>query len=144
MWSQDEPRDTRVNPTRPAQGDTPAERRAGDAEGRTPNLGRSVLVKGEITGSEDLALDGRVEGRIDLPDHVLTIGPNATVHAEVRARVVMIFGTVVGRVTARERVEVRLGGSLEGHLVAPRISIQDGAHLSGKVEMPVRALESVA
>jgi cytoskeletal protein CcmA (bactofilin family) len=101
-------------------------------------LGRSVLVKGELTGSEDLTVDGRVEGRIDLPDHTLTIGPNAQVRADIVAKVVTVFGSVVGGVTARDKVEIRQGGSLEGHLACGRITIQDGAQFRGKVDMPPR------
>ncbi len=99
-------------------------------------LGRSVLVKGELTGSEDLTVDGRVEGRIDLPDHTLTIGPNAQIRADIVAKVVTVFGSVVGGVTASDKVEIRQGGSLEGHLACGRITIQDGAQFRGKVDMP--------
>jgi cytoskeletal protein CcmA (bactofilin family) len=101
-------------------------------------LGRSVLVKGELTGSEDLTLDGRVEGVIDLGDHALTIGPNSAITAEIRARVVTIFGSVVGTVTVGETLHLRHGGSLEGDVVCRSIVIQDTAHFCGTVEMPER------
>jgi len=136
MWNQTENFDAKGNPTRPGQGMGQTDKRADINDGRQPNLGRTIVIKGEVTGSEDLAVDGQIEGKIDLPEHVLTIGPNAAVQADVKARIVMIFGTVVGSVSAREKVEVRLGGSVDGQLSAPRLVIQDGAYVSGKVEMP--------
>jgi cytoskeletal protein CcmA (bactofilin family) len=99
-------------------------------------LGSSVFVKGELTGSEDLTVDGRVEGRIELPDHTLTVGPNACIEADIIARVVTVFGTVDGAVTAREKVDIRKGGSVGGKLACERLAIQDGAQFCGKVEMP--------
>jgi cytoskeletal protein CcmA (bactofilin family) len=135
MWNQDETRNATGNAVRPAPG-SPTEKRVESAQIRALNLGRSVVVKGEMTGAEDLAVDGRVEGRIDLPDHVLTIGPNAEIQADITGRVVVIFGTVVGTVKARERVDVRVGGSLDGELMAPSVVVQDGAFIGGKVDMP--------
>ena len=120
--------------TRPDDGPT-SDRRPGDPkEVRAAALGGSVIVKGEITGSEDLTIDGRVEGRIDLPDHVLTIGPNATIQANIVAKVVTIFGSITGTIKARERLDVRKTASVEGTLSCGRITIQEGAHVSGKVE----------
>jgi cytoskeletal protein CcmA (bactofilin family) len=101
-------------------------------------LGRSVLVKGELTGSEDLTVDGRVEGVIDLGEHALTIGPNATITAKISARTVTIFGSVTGNVTVRETLHLRHGGSLEGDIVCGSMVIQDRAHFCGSVEMPDR------
>jgi cytoskeletal protein CcmA (bactofilin family) len=99
-----------------------------------PNFGRSVSVKGEVGGSEDLMIDGQVEGRIDLPDHVLTVGPNATIVADITVRVATIFGTVVGSITAREKIEVRKTGSVEGQITCARLVVQEGAILKGKVD----------
>lgn len=104
----------------------------------TGQLGRSVVVKGELTGSEDLLVDGRVEGVIDLGEHALTIGPNATISAEISARTVTIFGSVTGNVTVLETLHLRHGGSLEGAVVCGAIVIQDRAHFCGTVEMPER------
>ena len=101
---------------------------------RGPNFGRSISVKGEVSGSEDLMIDGQVEGRIDLPDHVLTVGPNATIVADITVRVAMIFGTVVGNITAREKIEVRKAGSVEGQITCARLVVQEGAILNGKVD----------
>jgi len=101
------------------------------------NLGRLVTVNGELTGSEDLTVDGRVEGSIDLPDHKLTIGPNANVQARIAAKVVTVFGSVVGHITARDTI-IRAGASVEGDLECDRLALQDGAHFCGKVAMGTR------
>ena len=132
MWSQEDARPG----TRPAQpADAAGNRKPGDgSEVPTAQLGRSVFVKGEITGSEDLTVDGQVEGRIDLPNHILTVGPNATICADVTAKGVMVFGTVLGSIKANERVEVRKSGSVEGNVSCSSLIVQDGAILSGKIE----------
>jgi cytoskeletal protein CcmA (bactofilin family) len=142
MWSKENPRDTRVNPVpAPESGYTPPRPDPRPVAAETPtelrsaNIGRSVTVRGEVTGSEDLTVDGRVEGRIDLPDHTLTIGPNATINADIKAKVVTIFGTVKGSVSARDKAELRRGASLEGDLASGSISIQEGSHFTGKVDM---------
>lgn len=98
------------------------------------NLGRSVAVNGELTGSEDMTVDGRVEGSIDLPDHALTIGPNGAIHARIAAQIVTVFGSVVGNITARDAI-IRKGASVQGNLVCARLALQDGAHFCGKVDM---------
>lgn len=98
------------------------------------NLGRLVTVNGELTGSEDLTVDGRVEGSIELPEHTLTIGPNAVVQARILAKVVTVFGTVVGQIEARDAI-IRKGASVEGDLLCARLSLQEGALFCGKVEM---------
>jgi cytoskeletal protein CcmA (bactofilin family) len=107
-------------------------------------LGSTVRVKGELTGSEDLMVDGRVEGRIDLSGHTLTIGPNATIEADVVAKAVIVFGSIVGAVTARDMLELRRTGSIVGQVVCERLAIQDGAHLQAKVEMSKRPARAEA
>ena len=108
---------------------------SGDQQGvRVATIGMSISIKGDVSGSEDLTVDGQGEGRIDLPDHVLTIGPNATVVADVVAKVVTVFGSVIGSVTAREKADIRKGASVEGTLTCGRLAVQEGARLSGRVE----------
>ncbi len=99
------------------------------------NMGQSLIIKGELNGGEDLTLDGRVEGKVSLPDHVLTVGTNAKIDAEVLAKVVIILGNVTGNVSAREKFELRAGGSMEGTLNAPKIAMAEGATFNGKIEM---------
>jgi cytoskeletal protein CcmA (bactofilin family) len=101
------------------------------------NLGRLVTVNGELTGSEDLTVDGRVEGSIDLSDHALTIGPNANIHARIAAKVVTVFGSVVGHISAHDAI-IRKGASVEGDLECVRLVLQEGAHFCGKVAMAGR------
>jgi cytoskeletal protein CcmA (bactofilin family) len=105
---------------------------------RVASVGVSVSIKGEISGSEDLTIDGQVEGRIDLPDHTLTIGPNAMVVADINAKFVTIFGSVVGTVVAKDKADVRKSASVEGSLSCGRLAMQDGARLNGKVETKSR------
>jgi cytoskeletal protein CcmA (bactofilin family) len=99
------------------------------------NIGKSVVFKGELSGHEDLFIEGTVEGKIDLREHVLTVGPNAKIKAEVFARMVVIRGEVVGNITAGEKLEIRDSGSVEGDIVAPVVAIAEGAHLRGSVDM---------
>jgi cytoskeletal protein CcmA (bactofilin family) len=135
MWSQEDPRPERVKPVQPSEPPAPGNRKSAEGnETRMAQLGRSVCVKGEITGSEDLTVDGQVDGRIDLPDHVLTVGPNATICADIVAKGVMVFGTVLGTVTAHDRIDIRRSGSVEGNVICGRLVVQDGAILCGKIQ----------
>jgi cytoskeletal protein CcmA (bactofilin family) len=99
------------------------------------NIGKSVIIKGELTGSEDLTIEGQVEGKIELRQNILTIGPNAKIKAQVFAKAVVIQGEVHGNVTATERVDIRDAGSVDGDLSAPRVAIADGAHFRGSIDM---------
>lgn len=100
------------------------------------NLGKSVMIKGELSGSEDLTLYGRMEGSVKLPDYTLTIGPDADIKAEISAKTVVIMGGVTGNVVAGERVEIRSTGSVTGDIASPRLAIQDGGCMRGKVQTP--------
>lgn len=99
------------------------------------SIGKSVQIFGEVKGSEDLIVDGTVEGTITLSESRLTIGPNARVRANVSARDVVILGTLTGNVTAVGRVDLRAGANLKGDIRAARLSIEENALLSGKVEL---------
>jgi len=103
------------------------------------NIGKSVVIKGELNGSEDLTIEGHVEGTIQLRDHVLTIGPNGKIKAQVFAKAVIVLGEVHGNVTASEKVDIRDNGSVEGDIVSPRIAIAEGAHFKGSVDMQKKA-----
>jgi cytoskeletal protein CcmA (bactofilin family) len=103
-------------------------------DARVATVGLSVSIKGEISGSEDVTVDGQVEGRIELPQHTLTIGPKATVLADINARIVIVLGTVVGRVIASETAEIRKTASVEGSLTCGRLAVQEGATINGKIE----------
>src|SRR5271156_2048855 len=101
----------------------------------TARLGASLHVKGEITGNEDLAIDGSVEGLIQLEDRKLTIGASAKVTADVIAREVVVYGNVKGNLRARDRIEIKKDGSVVGDLTTARISIEDGAYFKGSIEI---------
>jgi cytoskeletal protein CcmA (bactofilin family) len=99
------------------------------------HIGKSVMIKGELSGSEDLYLDGQVEGSIELRDHSLTVGPNGRVKANVSAKGVVIQGKLDGSVNASDRVELRQTAMVTGDVTTQRISIEEGAFLKGKVDI---------
>ena len=143
MWKRDEA--VRPATGQPAAAQPPAPVTAGapgprlDAvhglERDIVNIGKSVVIKGELNGSEDLTIEGHVEGKIELKDHVLTIGPNGRIKAQVVAKAVVVLGEVHGNVSASEKVEIRVGGSVDGDIVSPRVAIAEGAHFRGSVDM---------
>jgi cytoskeletal protein CcmA (bactofilin family) len=108
------------------------------------NIGKSVVIKGELNGSEDLTIEGRVEGTIDLRENVLTIGPNGKIKAQVYAKSVVVLGAVTGNITASEKIDIRDGGTVEGDLVSPRVGISEGAHFRGTVDMQKKPGQAVA
>src|SRR5947208_11170377 len=99
------------------------------------HIGKSVLVKGELSGSEDLYLDGEVEGSIDLQEHSLTIGPHGRVRANVKARDVVVHGKVDGNIHGTERVELKRSAVLTGDINTQRIVIEDGAFFKGAIDI---------
>ena len=146
MWKRDEAvkptgPGTPASPAAPAQqtqASAPAQpefRRQQMMERDVVNIGKSVVIKGELNGSEDLTVEGHVEGKIELRDHVLTIGPNGKIKAQVFAKAVIVLGEVNGNVTATEKVDIRDGGSVDGDIVSPRVAIAEGAHFRGSVDM---------
>lgn len=102
------------------------------------SLGRSMTIKGDVSASEDLTLLGQMNGRVTLPDHTLTIGPEADIRAEISAGAVVIMGAVVGNVTATRRVEIRATGSVTGDISSPGLAIDDGGVVIGKIQMTGR------
>ena len=112
-----------------------SERRTQQLQGENVNIGKSVVIKGELSGSEDLTIEGNVEGRIELKENILTIGPNGKIRAEVFAKSVIVLGEVTGNVTASEKVDIRDNGSVDGDITSPRVAIAEGAHFRGSVDM---------
>jgi cytoskeletal protein CcmA (bactofilin family) len=137
MWKRDEAvRPTGGQPSGATQ--PPAASAAGingNRESDIVNIGKSVVIKGELNGSEDLTIEGQVEGTIQLKDHVLTIGPHGRIRAQVFAKSVVVLGEVTGNVNASEKVDIRDAGSVDGDIVSPRVAIAEGAHFRGSVDM---------
>ncbi len=152
MWKRDESAKPAATPApAPAPGATPAHTPAVPSGGDyrpqnardTVNIGKSVFIKGELSGSEDLTIEGSVEGRIELKENTLTIGPNGKIRAEVFAKQVIVLGEVTGNVTATEKVDIRDNGSVDGDVTSPRVAIAEGAHFRGAIDMQ-RAGQSAA
>jgi cytoskeletal protein CcmA (bactofilin family) len=97
-------------------------------------VGKSVVFKGDLSSSEDMTIDGRIEGTVKLRDHGLTIGPNAAIRADIVAKTVIVRGSVTGTITAGDRVVVSETGSVEGDVISPRLALADGAVLRGRVD----------
>lgn len=99
------------------------------------SIGKSIVIKGEVSGCEDLTIEGQVDGRIQLRDHTLTIGSSAHLQAHVVAKSIIVVGQVTGDLTAYEKVDIRESASVEGNILAPRVAIADGANFRGSIDM---------
>jgi cytoskeletal protein CcmA (bactofilin family) len=97
-------------------------------------VGKSVKFQGTLTSSEDMTIDGQVEGTIDIQDNALTIGPDADIKADIVASTVTIHGTVTGNVRAKQKVDIKATGRVEGNLFTPRLVMADGAVVRGRVD----------
>lgn len=143
MWKRDEPAKPAPPPAAPTPTVTPSQETAvrpgADLQSRlersTVNIGKSVIIKGELSGSEDLTIEGQVEGKIELRQNVLTIGANGKIKAQVFAKSVIILGEVIGNVTATEKVDIRDNGSVDGDITSPKVAIAEGAHFRGAIDM---------
>jgi len=98
-------------------------------------LGRTVVAQGQISSQEDLLIEGQFEGNISLDDHCLTVGTEGHVKAEIRARQVVVLGSVTGNVKAREKIEIRRTGHVVGELVASTVAIEEGAYFKGSIDI---------
>ena len=153
MWKSNKKEEERV-PTQPAVQPAPAPKSAAPPVAAAPvvppptpktevhpkmadiaHIGKSVVIRGELSGSEDLFLDGEVEGSIDLKGHALTIGPNGKIRANVQAQEVVIHGRVDGNVRGTDRVELKKSAVLSGDIFTQRIMIEDGAFFKGAVDI---------
>lgn len=140
MWNPRETETTGTDPKTPNR-DTPVSEPAPARDvqaapgnpGSVARIGSSIRIKGELTGKEDLLVEGRVEGKIDLKDNAVTVGPNARLRAEVSAKAVVVKGEVNGDVSANDRIELTETSKVEGDVNAPRVVIADGARFKGSV-----------
>jgi cytoskeletal protein CcmA (bactofilin family) len=150
MWKPNQPASSSQTPAnepvRPATPVTPssfepnvrsstASTQAAAASADQATIGKSLVVKGEVTGSESLYIDGKVEGSVNLPGNRVTVGRNGQVSANITAREIVVLGKVRGNVNASDRVDIRSEGSLTGDVVAQRISIEDGAFFKGGIDI---------
>lgn len=129
MWNkqQSEPAS---GPSSPSRSSSPSSNSQASAR-----IGSSLRIKGQIVGTEDLEIDGKVEGPISLRGHELTVGPSALLNSEIETGGVIVFGKIVGNLSARGRVDIRKDGSVVGDISAARITIEDGAHFKGRIEI---------
>jgi len=118
----------------------PAAERPRPAAASAPvTIGASVVIKGEVSAREDLTIGGRIEGKVEVLEHVVRVGREAQVHASISARAVLVEGTVKGNITASERIELLEHGSVEGDIAAPKVAMAEGAQFRGKIDMAKRA-----
>jgi cytoskeletal protein CcmA (bactofilin family) len=146
MWKPNQPGSQTPPTPEPARPQPPAGTPAFDAAagragasatatGEQATIGKSLVVKGELSGSESLYVDGKVEGAINLPGNRVTVGRNGQVAANIMAREIVVLGKVRGNCQASDRVDIRSEGSLTGDVVAARISIEDGAFFKGGIDI---------
>lgn len=132
MWKTNQP----VTPSSPSRNQPTGVAASGSGGQVVMDLGKSVMIKGELSASEDMTIYGQMEGSVTLLDYTLTIGPHANIKAAVSATAVVIEGEVTGNVTAKERIDIRATGSVTGDIKSPRLAIADGGHLHGHVQRP--------
>lgn len=99
------------------------------------NIGKSITIKGDLSGNEDLVIEGQVEGKIELPSNQLTIGAEGNASAEIHAKNVVVIGKVTGNISATERIEIQTSGFVDGDVKAPRLVVEEGAVLNGAISM---------
>ena len=108
------------------------------------NIGKSISIKGDLTGNEDLVLEGKVEGKVDLPNNQLTVGANGVVRAEIKAKTIIVVGKVTGNIRGTERIEIHATGVVEGDVTAPRLVVAEGAVLNGAIQMSEKSSAAAA
>ncbi len=118
---------------------TPVQYREREGKADMANIGKSITISGDLTGEEDLVIEGKVEGKVTLPNSQLTIGANGSIKAEVQAKSVVVIGRVSGNVRGTERVEIQATGIVEGDVIAPRLIVAEGAVVNGSIQMTSKA-----
>jgi cytoskeletal protein CcmA (bactofilin family) len=135
MWKKDEVPTQTPTSTRPEPTPRPERSAPSSSPGERATIGRSITIKGEVSGDEDLLIQGRVDGSVDLKQHAVTVGPDGEVKASIVARVVTVEGRVEGDLSAEEQVILRSAASVHGDITAPRVVLEDGARFRGGVDM---------
>lgn len=149
-WKRDDQPSTTPDPAFAARPTTssPAPTPAGSASGEPrrssekATIGPSIIIKGDLSGGEDLVIEGRVEGKVDLKQHNVTVGKNGRVKADIFGKVVVIEGEVDGNVFAQEQAILRQAGAIRGNITAPRVILKDGSRFKGSIDMEVKESSS--
>ena len=137
MWKKEDESAPTVNPpsgtsSAPRPNTVPSRK---SVSGESATIGRSITIRGDVTGDEDLYIQGRIEGTVDLKQHNVTVGPEGRVKANIKARMVTIEGEVDGNVRGQEQVALRSASKVNGDIVAPRVVLEDGATFLGSIDM---------
>ena len=140
MWKREEPLRTIDRPTTSSSElqsipKSPPSPVRGSLQVSPVNVGKTVVLHGELISNEDLTIEGQVEGKIELRQHVLTIGVHGKVKSEILAKSVVVLGKVDGNIIATDKVDIRNAGSVDGDIVSPRVAIAEGAHFRGSIDM---------
>lgn len=137
MWKKDEELEATANTPPPAGSKTPPKPRTSKPQPgcELATIGRSITIRGDVTGDEDLLIQGRIEGTVDLKQHSVTVGPEGRVKADIKGRTVTIEGEVDGDVQGQEQVALRASSKVNGDIVAPRVVLEDGASFLGSIDM---------
>ncbi len=145
MWKREEPARTQPSAQRPGDragavavsnpAASAARAASNQMEREVVNIGKSVIIKGELSGSEDLTIEGKVDGQIELREHALTIGPNGKITAAIFAKSVIVMGNVTGNIVASDKINIRENGSVEGDISSPTVAIAQGARFRGSIDM---------
>jgi cytoskeletal protein CcmA (bactofilin family) len=145
MWKKEDALNPEANmpqPERPAARSTPTRSTPGGGEKAT--IGRSITIRGDVTGDEDLLIQGRVDGSVDLKQQAITVGEEGRVKANITGRVVTVEGEVEGNLKAADQVILRSSARVQGDIVAPRVVLEDGASFRGGIDMGERAAPAKA
>ena len=137
MWKKDE-----TPKTPPVRSEKPEQPRPVRSGSGSSTIGQSLRISGEISGTEDLIVQGAIDGEIKLPENTVTIGEDGHVKARVEARIIIVEGTVEGDLYGGEQVEILRQGNLNGNIVSPRVGLEDGAQFKGNIDMSPRSKAS--
>ena len=135
LWQKPENDRPAPSPSPSASTSAPTAPQREHRSGNPATIGQSVQIDGELTGQEDLVIDGKIDGKIVLDGHHLTVGPNGRIHAEVHAKSVQVNGEVSGNIVADDKVEISSTGSVLGDITAPRVALADGSSFKGSIDM---------
>ena len=138
MWKKSEPEESHSQPAPAPQAQPVPDQRNPMPPSQSKDhaiIGSTILIKGDLSGDEDLVINGRVEGSIQFPRHSVTIGKNGTIKADIYGKTITVEGTVEGNLHGEEQLIVRHSGTVHGNIVAPRVALEDGSNFKGNIDM---------